>query len=698
MGSLFVCWLHTITMSVISFDDYQKNPWKNGRGLTLVTVLEPKGANVQTESFLFRVSLNLMYSTCALPNFFGYNRVIVPLSGPVELSHNEESHSTLVKPLKHYTFSGDWLTGAELSECVSCLNITYHSSFAEGHVVVQKVFQMSKPEEAEKEHSIDIDFHHAPVRREDLIDRNEDIEVETFSHCLILFFYCSHKKNPLPGFNIDDQGHPLLEEGCRKDKTPIRAHIHFQHSEEHSVEFELAPLDTLVYPVPAGSADGNTAVTFSVTGLEKPNQLIRFTEGYIIACVVEYANVDLSRCPMEERSHAPREKPKSLFNRDVSQSLAKWQTPPSKRKEEFKRMFSTWKAAPFIPPKISMFRMENPLPPPVTIDKLDISEYSTGMIHTANINIIQNGFGQWETLPVIIARGTEDGPVLGITAAVHGNELNGVPCIHKVLGAINVQRLKGTLIAVPCVNTHGYENYTRYYRDGADLNRTFPGKPQPHGTVSQVFCHSVLNNLFSQFQYHIDLHTASFGRTNSYYVRVDMNDESTAAMAELMFPQILLHNSGQDGTLRGALSSLGIKSITVEVGNPQTFQTNFIDWTYEGVRRVMSYLEMYPASIHCWLPTGMTPILCNGGEWMYTSAGGVLEVFPEVNTILKQGDVVARIRNIFGNIVQQVTAPRDAVCIGRSSNPVAYAGDRIIHLGFPHPPNTPLPDARGENY
>jgi predicted deacylase len=128
---------------------------------------------------------------------------------------------------------------------------------------------------------------------------------------------------------------------------------------------------------------------------------------------------------------------------------------------------------------------------------------------------------------------------------VHGNELNGVPCIHRVVTDIDVHKLSGTVVAVPCVNVPGYLRFAREFSDGKDLNRLFPGSES--GTASQVYVHALLNKIIVHFNFLIDLHTASFGRVNSYYVRADMNDAVSAAMAKLQQPQIILHNSGQDG-------------------------------------------------------------------------------------------------------------------------------------------------------
>ncbi|KAG0166680.1 hypothetical protein DFQ30_006898 [Apophysomyces sp. BC1015] len=354
------------------------------------------------------------------------------------------------------------------------------------------------------------------------------------------------------------------------------------------------------------------------------------------------------------------------------------------------------------PPTFALIPKDTDVPPPVVRDRLVVDDFPHHSISTAWIKMVKHGLSEWVRLPVIVCRGSEDGPVVGITAAVHGNELNGVPCIHRVVSEIDVKKLHGTVVAVPCVNVSGYLKFTREYADGRDLNRLFPGRED--GFASQVYCYQLMNKIISQFNYLIDLHTASFGRVNSYYVRADMNDPMSAIMAHLQQPQIVLHNSGQDGTLRSAASARGIKAITVEIGNPQLFQTQYVQWSYVGVMRILDHLDMFSLETsngngeQVPLPGPPTTILCSKGFWIYTKTGGVLEVYPAVNTSIRKGDLVARIKNIFGNVVDEYFAPCGGIVIGRSSNPVAMSGDRIIHLGVIKKKSEILPKEAKENY
>ena len=141
---------------------------------------------------------------------------------------------------------------------------------------------------------------------------------------------------------------------------------------------------------------------------------------------------------------------------------------------------------------------------------------------------------------------------------------------------------------------------------------------------------------------------------------------------------------------------LGIKAITVEIGNPQLFQNRYVQWSYLGVMRILSYLSMFTSESELSMPPNM--ILCSRGFWIYTKTGGVLEVYPNVNTFVRRGDLIARIKNIFGNIVDEIYAPSSGITIGRSSNPVAQAGDRVLHLGILKKENEILAKEAKENY
>lgn len=311
----------------------------------------------------------------------------------------------------------------------------------------------------------------------------------------------------------------------------------------------------------------------------------------------------------------------------------------------------------------------------LTVDSLDISELTSGTITRLSVRLAEGPIAPI-CVPVLVARGRRPGPVLGLTAAVHGNELNGIPLIHTLMQRVDLKTLRGTIVAVPAVNPGGLARGDRHYIDNLDLNHLFPGKASGRG--ADVFAYRFIEQIGSVFEVLLDLHTASFGRINSLYVRADVRQAATADLAHLLRPQIVLHNAASDGTLRAAMEQRGVPSVTVEIGNPHRYHHEFIRSSLAGVRRVMAHLGMSPKRPQ---KPSDPPVLCRSSRWLYTDHGGFLSVLPAVTDRVRKGDVVARIVDAYGDLIHEYTAPHSGIVIGRSVNPVAHTGDRILHLG-----------------
>ncbi|WP_235295906.1 succinylglutamate desuccinylase/aspartoacylase family protein [Portibacter marinus] len=312
------------------------------------------------------------------------------------------------------------------------------------------------------------------------------------------------------------------------------------------------------------------------------------------------------------------------------------------------------------------------------IKKIDLDILGKGKIYHFWFDLVSGPFGEYISLPLIIAKGVEPGPTLGLTAAIHGNELNGIPVIHKVLKNIDPKALKGNIIAIPVVNIPSFQRKKRRFIDGTDLNHIMPGKK--NGNVSQVYAYRFTELILPHFDYLVDLHTASFGRVNSYYVRADMKQDTTRKMALFQGPQIIVHNPPSDGTLRGVAAERNIPAITVEAGNPNTFQRGMIKDGSEGIMNIAIDLGMISGNI---IEEDVEPIICNSSYWIYTEHGGLLTVYPRLVDRVMKNDLIAKQHNIFGDTKQEYHAPEDGVIIGKSVSPVNQTGGRILHLGIP---------------
>ena len=311
------------------------------------------------------------------------------------------------------------------------------------------------------------------------------------------------------------------------------------------------------------------------------------------------------------------------------------------------------------------------------IEEIDISKTPKGEVGYYWLKLISDGFGSPINVPVMVARGIGDGPVLGVTAAVHGNELNGVSVIQRLFNEIDTKELRGTIVGIPVANIPAFIRKKRRFNDGVDLNHIMPGKED--GNVSQVYAYRFVERVIKHFDFLLDLHTASTGRINSYYIRADMDQPIVKKMALLQNADIIVHNPPSDGTLRGAADDLNIPAITLEVGNPNIYQKRLIRSGVEGVHNVLCHLGMVddePVEID------RDTVLCGSSKWIYTDTGGLLTVNAELRQILKKGEKIAELRNVVGAKIKEYYAPEDGIVIGKSISPVNQTGGRILHLGI----------------
>jgi predicted deacylase len=275
--------------------------------------------------------------------------------------------------------------------------------------------------------------------------------------------------------------------------------------------------------------------------------------------------------------------------------------------------------------------------------------------------------------------------VLGISAALHGDEVNGAAVVHRLFDKLDASKLSGHIVALPVTNVPAFHAQQRRTPHGFDLNHNFPGKPD--GNDVELYAHRLMERFVTHLDMLVDLHTASRGRANSLYIRADMTHEVAARMAYLQRPQIILHNPAADMTLRGAAHGQGVAAITVEVGNPSRFQPELIRSSVVGLRSILSdrgMLHRRPVDL------GPPPVICRSSHWLYTEHGGLLDVFPKVNERVEEGQPIARIVDAFGRELRTWTAPHDGIVIGRAVDPVAASGARILHLGRLADDNDPL--------
>lgn len=311
------------------------------------------------------------------------------------------------------------------------------------------------------------------------------------------------------------------------------------------------------------------------------------------------------------------------------------------------------------------------------VNTIDIDDTPRGQVRRYWLHLTDSGLSEPINIPVIVARGQYDGPTLGLTAALHGNELNGIPLIQQLFQDLDARRLSGVLVGALVVNVPGFDLSTRRFSDSIDLNRIAPGRH--NGNESQVYIHRVCEKLLPALDYLIDLHTASLGRVNSWYIRADMGDPKVSRMARLQNPQIILNNPANDGTFRGAADIMGVPAITLELRDPHVVQLDVVEEALDGVRNILYDFGMLEGRLVTHMPE---TVLCSRSFWIYTDRGGLLEVLPPLVGLVAKDQPIAHQYDMFGRLVREYLAPEDGIIIGKSSTPISQAGSRILHLGL----------------
>ncbi len=317
---------------------------------------------------------------------------------------------------------------------------------------------------------------------------------------------------------------------------------------------------------------------------------------------------------------------------------------------------------------------------------LTISSLERGKIHHLWMTVGTDAFDRSIDIPIIVIRGQQDGKVLGITAAIHGNEVNGIGAIHELVMNLDPSELSGTVVAVPGLNPSAIFRYQREHEDVTDVNRIFPGSDK--GNESERLADFITKQFLPQIAFLIDLHTASFGRSNSLYARLDAQNATLQGMLDILDADILLNSQGGASTsqaaasartLRTQASMMNIDCVTIELGNPQVYQSDMIMRGVRNMHHIMSYLGMWDRPVAQDLSA---PVRCRNSYWVYTDRGGFLTM--EVNLLdrINEGQLIATLRNAFGQITKQYHSPESGIVIGQSTNPVNNAGGRIIHLGI----------------
>ncbi|WP_220719999.1 succinylglutamate desuccinylase/aspartoacylase family protein [Agarivorans litoreus] len=281
------------------------------------------------------------------------------------------------------------------------------------------------------------------------------------------------------------------------------------------------------------------------------------------------------------------------------------------------------------------------------------------------------------SIPVLITRAKRAGPTVFISAAVHGDELNGIEIIRRLTRSPSFKITKGCLIAVPMVNIYGVLNQSRYMPDRRDLNRCFPGSEK--GSLAGRLAHIFLNEIVAHCDYGIDLHTGAIHRSNLPQIRANLKDPETKLLAEAFGVPVLLNADLRDGSLREAAVNINTKILLYEAGEALRFDELSIQSGVKGILKVLSHLGMVKKRRST---KKAAPYIAYSSSWLRASASGIVNEYAQLGDLVEVGDILAEINSPFGELINKVTAKRSGIVIGKQNIPLVQEGDAMYHLAY----------------
>ena len=279
------------------------------------------------------------------------------------------------------------------------------------------------------------------------------------------------------------------------------------------------------------------------------------------------------------------------------------------------------------------------------------------------------------TLPVQVVHGRKKGATLFVSAAVHGDEINGVEIIRRLLGHRALGSLRGTLLAIPVVNPFGFIQRARYLPDRRDLNRSFPGTPK--GSLAGRLAHLFMSEVASRSDFGVDLHTGSNFRSNLPQIRTSLDDPRAIELATAFGAPIIVPSELREGSLREAVAELGKPVLVYEGGEALYFNEKVISVGLKGMIKLMRHIGMLPPGRKS---HRADPVITDYTSWVRAGMSGIFSRKVKLGALVRKNALLGVLSDPFGDDREEVRAPFSGVVIGELNLPLAHEGDALIHL------------------
>lgn len=312
------------------------------------------------------------------------------------------------------------------------------------------------------------------------------------------------------------------------------------------------------------------------------------------------------------------------------------------------------------------------MPDTITINKkkIGLGEQAEIFLNIARLPTYTN-----IDLPVYVYRAKEDGPVLLLTGGLHGDEINGIEIIRRMISRDKIIPQRGTVIAIPLVNVYGFIQNVRGLPDGKDINRSFPGSKG--GSLAKLLAYNLMNEIIPQIDYGIDFHTGGSSRANYPQVRCTLNIGKNRELAEAFAPPIVVNSSLINKSFRKAAKNKGKHILVYEAGESLRYDDSGIEEGMDGTMRVMKHLEMIDSA-----PEPNETEFYQKTTWVRAKYAGLFSSKVDLGDHVNRRQVLGHINDPFGKEWFKSISPQDGRVIGLNNSPVVHKGDAIIHLAY----------------
>lgn len=278
-------------------------------------------------------------------------------------------------------------------------------------------------------------------------------------------------------------------------------------------------------------------------------------------------------------------------------------------------------------------------------------------------------------IPIHIRRAKEDGPVVFVTAALHGDEINGTGAVRQLIQDADFELLRGSVVLVPVLNLLAFDRHSRYLPDRRDLNRSFPGSTT--GSLAGRMARTIFDEIVSRCDYGIDLHTAAVRRTNYPNVRGDLTDPAVRGIAEAFGCEVNIDAKGPIGAFRREACEAGCPTIVMEGGEVWKVEPGIVETAVRGIKNVLCELDMMNGE----LESPDYQVTIKTSKWIRAEKGGFLQFHIKPGDIIEKDQPLATNTTLLGKEQSMLHAPYDAVVIGMTTLPATSPGEPVCNLG-----------------